>query len=175
MRSRLIQKQAKFFLAVLVIYSIVYPFFGLGGLLNYSFLSPDMMINNQFTNGHVNEVMRWKHFFAWLPANVTGILACLSGVYLSYLAHTGRFFTTNFAHGLWYLGQFVLLSGIFDLLGDSIIPHILSELNPNGQELIHFHFSPEELGLGLCGIGFMALGRMMEEATRLSEENKEFV
>jgi len=175
MQSNLVQKQAKYFLALLVVYSIVYPFYGLGGLLNYSFFTPDLMIENQFTDGNVNAAMRWKHFIAWLPANITGISACLCGVYLSYLAHNGKFFTVKFSHGLWYLGLSVLLTGFFDLFGASVVPYILSSLNPNGQEPVHFHFSPEELGLGLCGIGFMALGRMMHEATRLSEESKGFV
>ena len=175
MQNRFLQKNAKFFLTALLIYSIVFPVYGLGGLLQFSFMSPDLMINHHFTNGQVDQAMRWKHFFAWLPANLSGILACFLGVYLSYLAHTGLFFTTRFSRGLWYLGVCVFLSGVFDLLAAAIVPHILSALNTNGQEALRFQFSPEELGLALCGIGFMALGRMMAEATRLSEENKEFV
>jgi len=168
-------KKARFLFFGLLIFIVLHLYFGLGGLLQFSFFEPELMIENEFTNGKVNDSMRWLHFFAWLPTNIIGVTASAIGAYLAHLAHKGSFFTQKFGFGLWYLGAAVIVAALTDIFALSVVPHILSAENPAGQVPIQLSFSAEIFGLILCGIGFLALGSMMLEATRIADENKEFV
>lgn len=167
--------QATILFCLLVIYAATFPVMGIGGLLEFSFFDPELMVNSTLTGGFTSEAMRWQHFLVWMPANLFGISACLFGVYATYLAQRGNFFTARFAKALMYLGGAVFLSAVADIIAASVIPHILSSLNPAGRIPITLEFSPKELGLILCGVGFVALGQLMAEATRLSDENKGFI
>ena len=170
-----LRKRAGFLFFGLILFIILHLYFGLGGVLQYSFFDKSLMLENHFTDGHVTETMRWLHFWAWLPTNVAGVTASSIGGYLAYLAHKGMFFTLKFGRGLWYLGTAIIVAALTDIFALSVIPTILSAENPAGQVPVSIHFSAEIFGLMLCGIGFLGLGKMMIEATRLSEDNKGFV
>ncbi len=170
-----LREKAKFLCLGLIVFIGFHLYFGLGGLLRFSFFDPELMLENAFTNGYVTDAMRWKHFWAWLPTNIVGVTASSIGVYLAYLVHKGRFFTSEFGSGLWYLGAAVILAALTDVFALSLVPYILSAENPSGQIPIAIQFSAEIFGLVFCGFGFLALGKLMLEATRLSEENKGFV
>lgn len=170
-----IRKYTSIFLGGLIAYTTIYSFVGLGGLLEFSFFDRELMINNKFTAGHTSEAMRWQHFFVWLPANIAGLYACFVGIYIAYLARAGQFFTAKFARGLGHVGYAVLITGVFDVVASGVVPHVLSSLNPGGKVPIELKFFPDKLGLVMCGIGFVAVGHMMAEATRLSDENRRFV
>jgi hypothetical protein len=67
------------------------------------------------------------------------------------------------------------LSMIFDVFGKSARGPLLSWVHPDGQLPFVLRYSSSDLALILYGFGLFAIGLVIHEAAKISEENKAFV
>jgi len=175
MRQDRIRRYATAFMVLLGAYTLFYPYSSISGLIDYAFLYPERMVKSRFTGGFVSDGLRWGYFWMWLTPVIAGIYGCVAALYLANLCRVGRYFDERFARGLYHLGAAVIASLVTDILATSFTPKLLSWINPAGPLDVRWRFQSEETGLVLCGIGFCALGWVMQEAVKIAEENDGFV
>ena len=64
---------------------------------------------------------------------------------------------------------------IIDVFGNSVRGPLLSWAHPDGQLPFVLRYGSQDLALILYGFGLCAIGLIIHEAAKISEENKAFV
>jgi|AntRauMFilla1563_2_1112583.scaffolds.fasta_scaffold43576_2 hypothetical protein len=115
-------------------------------------------------------------FFAlWAVPVIFGILGYLSAFSALVLLRRGVVFDQRIAQRLTFMGVMSFLSASLALFAGALSPMIRSWHNPDGPLPLRLWYDSGNIGLAFCGLAFLFLGLVMQEAIRIARENEEFI
>ena len=157
---------------------IYYPYEALSWNLELSFLDLGKWTRNDswvHPDAQIAMGTRVVFFSIWAIPVLLGVLGYLSGFSALLLLRRGIVFDQRVARGLTRMGIFVFLSSALSLVAGAVSPMIRSWHNPDGPLPLRFWYDSGNFGLAFCGLAFLFLGLVMQEAIRIARENEEFV
>ncbi len=164
-------------IAIAIPLVVYYIYRGGGWALNDALLEPERWLEDSWVdpNAVIASSTRWVFFALWTLPVVCGTYGYLSGVRLALTVRTGVLFEPKVARLLMHMGGGVTASALTKIFAACLSPMIKSWHNPDGPLPLRFWYSSEDYGLVVCGIGFIVMGLVIQEAIKLARENEAFV
>ncbi len=117
----------------------------------------------------------WTASLAWVGSDIIGLLILSTAFQLFAGYRRGEVFVTRAAVRLRRIGALLIAIGPVSILGEMLCVALLTAGNAPGERQLTFVIDDSDVYAIVIGLIVMAVGHIMTEALRLSEENQSFV
>lgn len=163
---------------ITVVPVMVYSFVsGMSWAFNEAILQPERWLSDGWVdpNATIAPTTRGIFLLLWIMAPLFGLFSYGWAIRALLVMRAGHLFDLRTARSIFQVGFWLSMSALAQIVGACLSPMIKSWHNPQGPLPLRFWYSSEVFALVFCGLGFILLGKILQEAIRIARENEEFV
>ncbi len=176
MRQKRIRRFAGVLMVLLGLWTVYYLYDFVWGLFEVRFFDLDHLPNAYGLDAsQVDIATRHAVFLAWLPSILLGLLGFIFGIIGAFNVYQGRIFDPSALWPVVGIGGVTCISVVAGTLAYNFELDVMWPLTDNAPLPREWVWSQVEVTIFFFGLGFILLGFLQIEATKILQENKEFI
>ncbi|MEO0356885.1 MAG: hypothetical protein AAF386_01080 [Pseudomonadota bacterium] len=163
-------------MVLLTLWTLYYAYAFVWGLFDARFMDLNRLPSIYgLTADDMTPAARNTVFFAWLPTTLGGLAGFIFGIIGAYNVYQGRMFDPSALWPVVAIGIATCFSIVTGLVGYNLELDAMWPLMGRDPATRPYYWTQVEIAVFFFGLGFILLGFLQIEATKILKENKEFI